>query len=333
MWYTSRPIDWSNSSRSPPGTLSGEVRLALSSDGRTWRRIVGPSPEGAVFPPNSEEWWAFDTVHVSTGSVLLTSPARVRSDAGVYTLYYSGGDTEHLPISNDLKIPGARTRIGVAISKDGEHFTRIEGQFPSGAVLDVAEQPSFDDLFVAAPCVIYCPHARSSLSSYVMYYHGATTSNKQFAIGRAESQDAIKFTRSPLKTPVLSSEHAPEGATWADGGVCRPCVLRRKNDDWVMFVEVIGADGVHRIGKCDSSNGIKWGELQVVLDVGQRGEWDDAGVSHPYALMGEDEETVQLFYTGRRDDHDVENGRGTCICMAESHGSDWTRFSRVSGDP
>lgn len=306
--------------------------MALSSDGLTWKRVKGPLDNGGVLNPNSEDWWAFDTIHTSCGSVLLTHGTRVRTDGGVYLMYYTGGDTERMPISEDVKITGGRTRIGVALSKDGEHFTRIEGEYPSSALLDVGDPPSFDDLFVAAPHVIYDPDAPPS-ARYVMYYHGANVCDRRFCIGRATSRDAFTFTRNPARKAVVSAAsktQVPDDMPWAEKGVCRPCVVQR-GQLWVMFLEVIGLDSKHRIAMSESEDGIKWGPLVLVLDVGEPGEWDAAGVSHPCAVVPDDDDGVIIYYVGRREDHDIDGGRGTNIGMAQSIGPDWTQLERVSG--
>lgn len=325
MWYTVRPQKWDRVPEVPPGTLTGDIRLALSSNGLAWRRVSGPHSGGAVLAPNDEQWWAFDTGHLTGGSVVLSSPARVRADSGVYLLYYTGGDTERVPL-NDVLVPGLRMRIGVALSKDGENFTRIEGEFPSGAALDVSTTPAFDDLFIASPNVLHCPSAPPD-QRYIMFYHGFSSNDYQFAIGRAISPDAFAFTRSPLKNPVVTAEHAPPGTTWAAGGVCRPSVLRRTND-WIMFAEVIGKDGVHRIASCISTDGFRWSNLDLALDTGAEGEWDSAGVSHPYPVRISNG-VLRLYYTGKSGKHDVDAGLGTCIGVAESNNPEWRSFSKI----
>lgn len=328
MWYTSRPPQWQHADRAPPGTLSGFISLALSDDGLVWRRVTGPRPDAALLGPNDEQWWTFDTTHLSAGSVLLTSPARVRADAGVYLLYYSGGGSEpieHMGVSQ----PGARTRIGVAISKDGEHFSRIEGDFPSGAVLDIGDPDAFDSAFVAAPSVLRMDDA-SPANRYVMFYHGASTADLTFAIGLAVSSDGFDFTRAS-SMPVLSRSNAPADANWALRGVCRPCVVMRGDRKrWTLFVEVVDDTSTHRIAMCESDDGVQWGTLTLVLDVGEQGAWDAAGVSHPCAVQV-DGGGLLLYYVGKRADHNVDAGRGTCVGVAQSEGPDWSRLRRVSG--
>lgn len=326
MWYTTRAAEWDNRENTPKGTWSGVISLALSDDGLSWRRVKGPRDDESVLGPNDEQWWAFDTAHLTCGSVVLSSESRVKADAGVYFLYYSGGDSERVTIGKEV-IPGARTRIGFAISKDGEHFSRIEGEFPSGAVLDVGPPGAFDDLFVANPSVLQCDDAPPS-SRFVMFYHGACASSAEFAIGRAVSADGIAFTRSSA-APVVSSQSAPAASEWAARGTCRPCVVRR-GKEFVMLVEVVDAQRVHRIAMCTSMDGVVWSELTVVLDIGEEGGWDAAGVSHPSAVVMDDD-CLRLYYAGKRADHDIDVGRGASIGVAQSDASDWKTLNRLNG--
>lgn len=325
MWYTMRPVDWEHASRAPKGMLSGVISLAVSHDGLTWRRVEGPFSNQAILGANDEQWWAFDTAHLSLGSVLFTASDFVRADGGIYLLYYAAGGDDPLSFQG-ASIPGGITRIGLAISKDGEHFTRFEGEFPSGAVLDVASKHkhAFDDAFISSPSVLY----DNSRKQYMMYYHGASFSSPKFAIGLATSKDGFSFRRSST-TPIVTGDLSPEGATWASNGVCRPCVIHTKTGTWAMFMEVIGLDGIHRIALSESNDGITWGTLSLVLDIGLKHQWDAHGVSHPCAVMLDDG-GIRLYYTGKSDNHDVNAGRGTSIGVASSNGDNWYSFSRES---
>lgn len=322
MWYTTHFDESEDGSEASKDM----VFLATSDDGATWNRVAGPLSNGAVLTTNKDQWWAFDTTRVSVGSVLYTAPQRVRADAGIYLLYYTGSGNNSL-YSQQSHALTSLTRIGVAISKDGEHFTRFEGDYPSGAILDVSENQSdlFDNATVGSPCVLY----NDDTKQYVMYYHGAKSSDGVFGIGCATSEDGFSFERTIEKTPIVTQSLAPKTVTWADGGVCRPSVVRFKSKGWAMFVEVIGMDGKRRIALTLSENGASWGPLSLVLDVGEQGRWDAAAVSHPCAVVFEDG-TVWLYYTGECDDNEngADVGRVSCIGVARSDGSNWQSFTR-----
>lgn len=321
MWYSGRPRSWSSASLAPPGTLSGFAGLAMSDDGLVWERVSGPLEQESVLAPN-EDWWTFDTVHLAVGSVAIDSSDIVRADAGVYFMYYSGGSREKVNIGGS-KLSGARMAVGVAISKDGEHFTRIEGDHPSGAVLQRGEPGSFDELFVAGPCVIRPRKPLRGGWKYVMHYFTLDERSGRFAVGRALSKDGLTFSRGG-DAPALTGE----GAEFAVKGVSRCCVVERGEGRFVMFVECVDGEGVHRIAMCESDDCEKWGELQVVLEPGDGDAWDAAGVSHPNAVAVDDGK-MRLYYVGKGRDHDVERGQGTCIGVAESDGEDWTTLRRI----
>lgn len=319
MWYTIH----SSQSGHDNGAHGDMVFLATSDDGVRWRRVTGPLSNGAILTANDDQWWAFDTICVSAGSVLFTAPQRVRADTGIYMLYYTGSGNGSL-YAQKCHALSTLTRIGVAISKDGEHFTRIEGDCPSGAILDVSTNKfdAFDNATVGSPCVLYDDDTKS----YVMYYHGATSSDGIFAIGRAMSKDGFSFDRAFGNASMVTRRLAPKSVNWADRGVCRPSVVRFNGKVWGMFVEVIGMDGKQRIALTTSEDGITWGPLSLVLDVGRQGQWDAGSVSHPCAVLFDDG-TIWLYYTGKRSaSGDVD--RASSIGVARSDGCKWHSLSR-----
>lgn len=334
MWYSGRPRGWKGAKGAPPGTLGGFAGLALSDDGVTWDRVKGPKDSEEVLGPNVEDWWTFDFSHLSVGDVSIDSNDKVRSDGGVYFLWYSGGDREEvtMPNSNGAAIAGLRSRIGVAMSKDGEHFARVEGEHPSGCVLDVGMPGAFDELFVAGPNVVrpaYSPLRKAAGANYLMHYHTFDAATDAFVIGCATSEDGLKFVRDGC-TPVLTGSGKGSGR-FDERGVSRCCLVERNSTTCaVLFVECVDAAGVHRIAMTESNDGRNWGELRVVLDAGEGLDaWDGAGVSHPN-VVPLDDGSVRLYYVGKSATHDIDEGRGTCIGLAQSRGGDWTAFDRIS---
>lgn len=331
MWYSARPQNWPRAASTPPGTLSGLVGLALSRDGLSFSRVPGPL-EGAVLRDNSEDWWAFDTRAVDVGDVLLGSSGRVRADAGVYFMYYSGVNAHAaefpLPDGQTRMVPGMRRCIGVALSKDGEHFTRVEGDYPSGAALEPGQPGEFDALFVASPVVLRPTRPRTKDHTFIMHYFSYDTSSRRFVVGRAVSRDGLLFRRDG-DAPALTAGDEP----FAARGVSRCSVVERVAGSvkrFVMFVECIDEEGMHRIALCESDDCENWSPLTLVLRPGEgEAAWDRDGVSHPCAVAMEDG-SLRLYYVGKAADHDVDAGRGTCIGVAESDGTDWAVLRRVS---
>lgn len=321
MWYAGRPLHWASSAKAPPGTSHGLVGLALSADGIKWDRVEGPLEAHSVLAPN-DDWWTFDTIHLSLGSVSIDSNDMVRADAGVYFMYYAGGTAEKVAVGG-AEVAGARMAIGVAISKDGEHFTRIEGEHPSGAVLERGDEGAFDELFVAGPCVVRAKTGASNAGKYVMHYFSFDERRGRFAIGQATSKDGLRFERAK-KEPVITGE----GCAFAERGVSRCCVVERAAGRFVIFVECVDGEGVHRIAMAESSDCQTWGDLKVVFEPGEAEAWDCKGVSHP-SVVRMDDDQMRLYYLGRGSEYDAEKGTGSGIGVAASKGADWTRLERI----
>ena len=58
-------------------------------------------------------------------------------------------------------------KLGVAVSQDGANWSRLEGEHPSGACLDVGAAGDFDATFVGWPQVVPLPEQ----DKFRLYYH------------------------------------------------------------------------------------------------------------------------------------------------------------------
>jgi hypothetical protein len=179
MWYHGRDAtlddgdDGDGGKAVPPPPLpplsTGRIGRATSRNGLAWRRddegSADSERDGTCLGLNAESWYGFDTSHVGLGQVMIpmTTPT-IRSEGGVYVMYYMGGNFEHtdlvsyLPkrgeeeededeedegerpgggglIPRDAKLRGMKMRIGAAISQDGITWGRVEGDDPSGACM------------------------------------------------------------------------------------------------------------------------------------------------------------------------------------------------------
>lgn len=153
MWYHGRSRNVSDaeatSSLPLPPLSTGRIGRAISNNGLAWEKdLLGSASEdvpAVSLGLNKESWWGFDTTHVGLGQVLLPmrTPA-IRTDSGVYLMYFFGGNYEESPIgdflssagpNSDVKMQGMKMRIGVAISQDGVTFGRVEGDDPTGACI------------------------------------------------------------------------------------------------------------------------------------------------------------------------------------------------------
>lgn len=319
MYYSARPALWPNASNVPPGTLGGYIGLALSSDGLHWSKVDRP-----LLDPN-EDWWWFDTTHLTVGSVLLDANQKVRSEGGVYLMYYAGGDmrkaTLRLAANTVENVPGVLMNVGLAISKDGEHFTRMEGELPNGAIFD---GDMAGGMFVSAPDVVRIE--KGNREQYVMHYMTFSEDGSGFKVGRAVSDDAFVFRRDGDADVLGRIENR---FAFAERGVRRCRVVPRGNK-YVMFVEVVDGQDVHRIAATESRDARNWGNLQLVLGPSKADDaWDAGGVSHPCAVVMEDG-SVRLYYVGTSKGGGAAGARGTSIGVAQSVGGDWNKFERIA---
>ena len=151
MWYHARDPNLDCADSLPP-LSTGRIGRATSRNGLIWERddegSVDADVKGVSLGLNTDSWWGFDTAHVGLGQVLLPmmSPS-IRSEGGVYVMYYMGGSydetkiTDYLDEEKKAKVPGEavikgmRLKIGAAISQDGVTWGRIEGSDPSGACM------------------------------------------------------------------------------------------------------------------------------------------------------------------------------------------------------
>ncbi|XP_051145830.1 uncharacterized protein LOC127261601 [Andrographis paniculata] len=334
MWYHGR-------SRENPAFDS--IGLAVSGNGIHWERGgqgVRRNADVGLVMSRSDNWWAFDTHGVRPSEVMVMSSNKVRSVAGVYWMYYTGyfpasvddsGDRSGLNFCNpDMALPGdansdmLNSLPGLAISQDGRHWARIEGEHHTGALLDVGDDGEWDSLFLASPQVIF--HGAGDLR---MYYHAYDAENGEFAIGLARSRDGMRWLK---LGKVLGA--GGKGA-FDERGAMNPRVVRnRENGEYVMVYEGVGVDGRRAIGMAASADGLKgWRrapEGPVLESSGDGGGWDCRGVGMPWLVgvgvgVGGESEEWRLYYRGIG-----EEGR-TGIGLAVCHGSDFGSFRRWTG--
>ena len=152
MWYHARDTSLNEAGNSLPPLSTGRIGRATSRNGLIWERdengSVDADKEGVSLGLNTDSWWGFDTAHIGLGQVLMpmTSPG-IRSEGGVYVMYYMGGSYEETKIVDYLDeekrgrvpeeaiIKGMKFKIGAAISQDGVTWGRVEGDDPSGACI------------------------------------------------------------------------------------------------------------------------------------------------------------------------------------------------------
>jgi len=310
---------------------SGEIGIAVSEDGIVWRRGGSPTETyrtggdaeafenlsvdvGAVLYPNNEDWWVFDTAHVSVGDVHMISSGNVSGGAGggIYWMYYQGGDKEEVD-----GVEGVRTRPGLCLSQDGRNWARIEGEHHTHAVLDVGSEGEWDELCIRDPKLLL-----AGPKDMRLFYHSIDKTTDVSRIGVATSKDGFQWQKN---SSGFILDAGPEGSI-DDLGVKSPCVARIGRNEYVMFYEALSSKhpGKSTICVAKSQDGIKWERASTpALVFGEDGAWDEGGVGRPYVVpMAENK--LRLYYEGRSD----ANGLGVGIGLAVSVGDDMFSFVR-----
>ncbi|KAL0282212.1 UNVERIFIED_CONTAM: hypothetical protein Sangu_2964800 [Sesamum angustifolium] len=314
MWYHGR------SSESPEFDSMG---LAVSSNGIHWERgggAVRSNADVGLVMSSSKDWWAFDTHSIRPCEVMIMSSAKVRANSAVYWLYYTGFSSENikcldnslefnfknpervqLDVENGGRNGGSgeilRSLPGLAMSQDGRHWARIEGEHHSGALLDVGSEGEWDSLFIASPQVVF------------------------MALEILE----CTITHLMSKTGTLPLALHGQGT-----GCVNARVLRNKKDgEYLMVYEGVDGDGKRSIGMAVSSDGLQhWRRVQdsPVLKQSEDGGWDCDGVGSPCLVqMDGDTEEWRLYYRG------IGEGGRSGIGLAVSQGSEVNNFQRWTG--
>lgn len=326
MWYHARDTSLDHSDNSLPPLSTGRIGRAVSRNGLIWERDETGSfdadREGVSLGLNTDSWWGFDTAHIGLGQVLLpmVSPS-IRSEGGVYVMYYMGGSYEETMIADYLDeemsarvpegktIKGMKLKIGAAISQDGITWGRVEGDDPSGACMvpfDTSNTNSQDygkehpeELYCGWPEVVVNPVATdensraatdSNRDNFFMYYSTMLKDSKEKSIGMAASGNGFAWSKRGMA--ISPSPGTLDGAGCARCNVVQKATLdeegfwRTEENSWIMYYEgVSGTDGKHRIMAAESKDLKTWKKIGLVLDVGE-GElaWDANGVGSPHVI-------------------------------------------------
>ncbi|KAK3442992.1 hypothetical protein EUGRSUZ_B03205 [Eucalyptus grandis] len=326
MWYH-------GSSDQDPS--SDAIGLAVSSNGIHWERGRGASVTSTnvagVVLNCSKDWWAFDTMSIRPSEVVIMSSNIVRASGAVYWLYYTGHTSENvkyfddsfeLDVKNPERFCSRKGEVfkslpGLAMSQDGRHWARLEGEHHSGALFDVGSENEWDFLFISSPQVVF--HANGDLR---MYYHSFDAEKGEYCIGMARSRDGIKWLK-------LGKILGGRKGCFDEGGAVNARVLKNKKDgQYLMVYEGVGRHGERSIGAAVSSDGLKdWRRLGEEAILGRSdGGWDGEGVGSPCLVQLDGEASEwRLYYRG------VGSGGRTGIGLAISDGSDLSGFQRWTG--
>ncbi|CAM8877354.1 unnamed protein product [Rhodiola kirilowii] len=337
MWYHG------SSSENPTKDMVG---LAVSSNGIHWDRgegsVQSPSDVGMVMNV-SEDWWALDTQSIRPAEMVIMSSSKIRGSSAVYWLYFTGfsNSEESLELSeimnsemlkrseldDHVKVMDEGRRVckslpGLAMSQDGRHWARIEGEHHSGALFDIGSESEWDSAFISSPQVVF--HQPGDLR---MYYHSYDVKNSCFAIGVSRSRDGIKWVK---LGKVLGAGNV---GAFDERGAMNACVARNKKDGkykYVMVYEGVSGGGGRSLGVAESADGLRdWRRVVEgpILESGDGDSWDNGGVGSPCLVQMEGEERGwRVYYRGFGRD-----GRSGIGMAVSAKGSGIGGFERWKG--
>jgi len=287
---------------------TGRIAFASSKDGlRDWK-LHEDSP---VMGPNKEQgdWFYFDSDHVGVGDVIrpgsVTTTDKFASSSGLYLMYIFGGNGESLTLPGppERKVKGSKIEVGIAVSQDGAHWSRIEGPSAYGSVLEVGKRiEDFDALFVGWPSVIP-PPSESPSGAYTMYYSTMDPASKKYSIGMATSADGLlkwcKVRKPGGSGSVFAGSEEP--GAFDSRGASRRHVLRQADGSLRMYYEAVSQEGRHSIGMAVSRDGYNWersGEQPIFAANDDAAAWDGGGVGSPHLVFLPEQQRWRMYYVG-----------------------------------
>jgi hypothetical protein len=230
MWYNGS----TEAFNCPSGTLAENRRIgyAESTDGVSFTRMNdGPGPDGTVLPLGPAG--SIDEQQVGYVWVI--------KDTSDYKMYYSANDA-HL-----------FWRVGLAVSTDGHHFTKVPGKLAGGAILDVGPAGSFDVACAYQPSVV---KERDQL--YRMWYRGCQAPGAQGGpslgvIGYAESNDGVTWVKISQPTPTGAALAQGPAGNFDSVGLTTPSVFL-DGTTWNMYYAGFDKNGVFLTGLARAPN-------------------------------------------------------------------------------
>lgn len=294
---------------------TGRVGLAESPDGAQWTRVKGPLTMGAVLEPVPATQDRFDNAHVGISDIHYWD--------GLYWMFYFGGDQtiiERKFGDRVFQAKGVIMRPGIAISRDGLNFVRLEGPH-RGAMLEPGGPDDWDSLFCAWPRVLREPDG-----SFKIYYHTLNPAKGGFLVGMATSPDGLRWEK-------VGQVLGPGGPDDFDAGGLSCRDVKKIGDQYVMFYEGTNSQGYYCIGVATSPDGFTWTKEGSVFCHAPKGSgrWDARAVGTPNVVPMEDG-SFRMYYIGANEGGHDELSTQHQIGLAVSDGTNFRRWRRWGGD-
>ena len=166
-------------------------------------------------------------------------------------------------------------RIGLAVSDDGVHFTKLGVVVPLGGAGDFDQ----DNVYDPAPLLLD--------GRILLYYTGQVGST--YRIGLAASDDGVHFTKLGVVLPLGALGDFDSKQTYASA----PLLL----DGRILLYYTGQADSTWCIGLAASDDGVHFTKLGVVVPLGGAGDFDQDNVYDPAPLLLDGR--ILLYYTGQ----------------------------------
>lgn len=324
LWFTGRD---SSMDSSIVNMATGSVYFMTSKDGVTnWQH----HPDSPILKPSKEagDWWWYDAEHIGLGDVLMpgtNAQSKFRSANTIYIMYTFGGNSESIDMEGK-PIKGLKIEIGVAVSQDGIHWSKVEGKSAYSSILQTGSPNDFDGQFVGWPSIL------ETNQEFRMYYHTYDPRSKKFIIGLAIANDGLLDWAKV--GAVFSGSDNP--SHFDSMGATRRHVVRLRDGKYRMWYEGVSSQGKHSIGLASSDDGIKWTRVSddpVFAPSEDPSEWDSGSVGSPHLVWLPEKQRWRLYYVGSSmsdSSSDNVSGGGNGIGIAESLDETGTYFHRVS---
>lgn len=300
---------------------TGRILLAASKDGIKNFKFDADSP---VLNPSKEagDWFYFDSEHVGIGDIILPGmkvQSKFNTQEGVFLMYIFGGNSDSIQI-DDKKVKGMKMEIGLAVSQDGSHWSRVEGPSPYGSIIETGKDINdFDNMYVGWPTVLEVDR------QFFLYYHTYNSKISKYMVGLATASDGIKWKKIG---PILGGGGSSNPDSFDSKGVtCRHVSRIKQDGTFRMWYEGINKNGNSAIGIATSFDGIKWEKLSedpvFKPNTIDQDAWDCASVGQPNLVWLDDKKKWRMYYVGS----DFEGQEG--IGVAESDDEYGLSFTRL----
>lgn len=291
-----------------PAFGTGSIGLAKSKDGKSWERFEGPLEGGAIFTPNTEDPNAFDTQHLGLGNVFY-------HDGEWLMCYFAGDSTKPMEIDGAAVHPGYqykgyRCRSGVARSKDGINWTRVD----CGAYGGAATQGR-DTIYSAFPTMYHDGDKfvmiYTALTSKMFYWETRVATSKD--LSRWEEQGPMKWTAEPK--------------IWEQMGMVTRQVMKnpmRRGGKWLMIYAALDGNftpSKRKVAMATSDDGEVWTHLydDPVFIPGSINNWDGQGVAYPNLVKVGNK--YHLYYYGfAHKMYPFKENRGIGLAISDKRG-------------